>query len=298
MPTFIPVLDTDATPLDASAAARRLSSIDPTDSSFLQLAANVLRGLYNNRALFDSVVSGALAGNEAALKAFYTPQSMILGSGTFRGGATTFVLRANMWFPKSRASLDQELEDRVFSVGNCHNHNFSFLTIGYLGPGYRTDLYRCEPSSIVGVPDEPATLISLGSTTLAPGSVLYFEKHKDVHIQRHPEALSVSINILVDEADVDWTPQYEFSPIASTVTSTIYSKSMRQASLAILAAEFGAEKAARLLWERLSRSPMWQHRHSAGRGLLKNGAATSDELEEVLDLPKAITLSRDDMYLP
>ena len=65
---------------------------------------------------------------------------------------------------------------RPLSTGSPHDHNFEFLTIGYHGPGYRSDHYEVDPQTIVGVVGEKVVLTPKGSSTLAPGQVMHLSR--------------------------------------------------------------------------------------------------------------------------
>ena len=48
-----------------------------------------------------------------------------------------------------------------------HDHNFSFLTVGYIGPGYWSDYYEYDHDSVLGAPGEEAAQPPLRRRTLA-----------------------------------------------------------------------------------------------------------------------------------
>jgi hypothetical protein len=276
--------------LDIEQAKAEFARLALADLDFPARAATILVGLYNNRRLLPAFLGAVLANDGHAM--FYSPQSFYIGTGAFADGGR-FVLRGNVWFPPSFHDDIQALEDSVYSYDNCHDHNFDFYTVGYAGPGYLTDLYEYDAATMSGVVGEKVALRSAGTVTLSPGKVLHFRKGVDIHMQRYPASLSVSVNLLIhDDAHYE-RGQYEFDPATGRVQSTIYSTSMYPASLAFLAGELGCTDAVRSLYEAMRSSSMWQHRFAAGRALLAVGAHNdAAALQAHLQLPQGASLSQ------
>src|SRR5690606_6721925 len=68
-----------------------------------------------------------------------------------------YFIRANFW-PSPRDSLFKSSGASPFFYGVPHDHNFSFLTVGYLGPGYWSEYYEYDYDKVVGVPGEQVDL--------------------------------------------------------------------------------------------------------------------------------------------
>jgi hypothetical protein len=118
-----------------------------------------------------------------------------------------FGVRAVIWPPGNTAQSAREKE--IFSFELAHDHNFDFMTVGYYGPGYETDLFEYNVDDVIGYRGEKAALQPLGRWQLHPGRVLYFRKGIDVHTQLAPTTTSISLNLIVDNLG-DGGPQYEF----------------------------------------------------------------------------------------
>ncbi|MFC7519823.1 hypothetical protein ACFQS6_05440 [Xanthomonas populi] len=103
-------------------------------------------------------------------------------------------------------------EERVFSYRNTHDHNFLFMTVGYHGPGYETDIYQYDPSRVRGYIGELVDLEPLGRTMLPVGRVMAYHEKMDVHTQFPPEQLSVSLNLMVTKKREFDSDQYFFDP--------------------------------------------------------------------------------------
>ena len=77
-----------------------------------------------------------------------------------------------------------------------HNHDVGFITCGYSGSGYHTDIYQFDFESCTGLVGEEVDLEFLESTMLPPGKIMQYKAGTDMHIQYPPEQLSVSLNVI------------------------------------------------------------------------------------------------------
>ena len=165
----------------------------------LDETALYLRRIANNRRFLVEQLNHDLKN----LKTFqgnnlYTPQVFMLKV------EDRFLIRAAIWeAPRGRVS------DEMFFYEDAHDHNFSFFTVGYHGPGYRTRIYEYDHAELIGHPDEPVRLEFLEETTLPLGKVLLFRRGRDVHIQYPPRAVSISVNVL-EKLDEPRPDQYFF----------------------------------------------------------------------------------------
>jgi hypothetical protein len=123
----------------------------------------------------------------------YSGQTFLLGKGTRQ----TFFLRANIWAPRSDPNRIKQWERDMFAYGIAHDHNFSFLTGGYFGSGYRTRTFEYDGDAAAGVFGEPAALVNREDTMLPQGRLMFFRESLDVHIQGYPDELSVSLNLML-----------------------------------------------------------------------------------------------------
>ena len=111
-----------------------------------------------------------------------------------------------------------------FFYGVPHDHNFSFLTVGYLGPGYWSDYYEYDYGAVVGFPGEDVALRFVEKSRLEQGKVMLYRAHRDIHLQLPADAMSVSLNILETSHNSVFRDQYRFdverSKIAGIMTRT------------------------------------------------------------------------------
>lgn len=201
--------------LDLEEVTARLdeSGVDLTDEDSIGRCADLLAGLQRNPDfLADRVI--------AALKASYADQleinrysaQVFLLHRSPRG----YYLRANLW-PSVRDAAYTTSGPAAFAYGLPHDHNFSFLTTGYFGPGYVSDYYEVDPETVDGRLGEPVSLQFTGRSSLSQGKMMLYRAHRDIHSQLPPESLSVSLNIMDEGDHVPWRDQYIVDLEAGTI---------------------------------------------------------------------------------
>jgi hypothetical protein len=121
---------------------------DPRDEDDFASWGPALKKLANNRSFLADIMiaelkercEGQVRGNE------YSAQVIMLHTRSQR-----FFMRANLWPAASDTVVRQSGADPFF-YHVPHDHNFSFLTVGYLGPGYWSDYYEYDYGSVTGYP--------------------------------------------------------------------------------------------------------------------------------------------------
>lgn len=158
------------------------------------------------------------------LKARHRIDSTVGGYGAqvlmLRPANGRYVLRANFW-PAENDSVVRASGTAPFFYHHAHDHNFSFLTVGYAGPGYWSDYYEYDIDSVVGVPGERVDLRFVGRARLDRGKVLLYRARRDVHVQLPPDSFSVSLNILAADPAQVWRDQFRFDIGAGTIAETL-----------------------------------------------------------------------------
>lgn len=206
-------------------------------------------------ALFNSAIKRFM--NDGPLAA-YTPQSVFLGAG--RG----FFLRANIWTPLRLPQDFRSQEERVFSYRNTHDHNFLFMTVGYHGPGYVTDLYQYDPSRVRGYIGETVELELLGRTMLPVGRVMTYREKVDVHTQFPPEELSVSLNLMVTKKRERDRDQYFFDPSDGRIVEMPKIALVhKRASIVVLAGQLANQDTADVIGSLIVSAPCRRVREAA-----------------------------------
>lgn len=206
MPRVIDVTDDAVISLAECTDAIAATGFDPGDEQNLAHAATQLRRLGNDRAFLGDILIAELAARhrEAADAESYGPQVVMLAQPK-----ANFFLRANIW-PSQREHMLRASGGASFALGLPHDHNFSFLTLGYFGPGYWSDYFTYDYQAVAGWSGEPVDLRFEERARLVEGKIMLYRAHRDVHLQLPADALSVSINVMHTSGAQAWLDQYRF----------------------------------------------------------------------------------------
>jgi hypothetical protein len=227
------------------------SEVDLLDVDSVVASAPKFRALMNNRKLITDVLNRQLqecrtfqAGNR------FNAQTFMLGGGP------GFFVRANIWPPPSHVDEIRAAEEQYFSYLLPHDHNFTFMTGGYSGAGYRTTIYEYDHERLAGVRGEPVQLRFLEKTTLPSGKIMLYRKSVDAHTQEHPTEFSISINLVVvpDESIMRRETLFIFDVENGRVKDTVDSSSGR-VTLCEMARSVGDDRTAELLDALIERHP-------------------------------------------
>lgn len=206
MPRVIALADAGVADVAQCYDAIAATGFDPRDEASLHHAALQLRRLGNNRTFLGDILIELLAARhrEESEQSSYGPQALVL-SRLDQG----FFLRANIW-PSAEEPMLRASGNAAFVYGLPHDHNFSFLTHGYFGPGYWSDYYEFDYEALAGYRGEPAGLRFIERARLEPDQLMLYRAHLDVHAQLPPDALSVSLNVMHASGAQGWLDQYKF----------------------------------------------------------------------------------------
>jgi hypothetical protein len=243
---------------------------DPADEDNFASWGPQLKKLANDRTFLGDIIidelkqrcAGQVRDNQ------YNSQVVML-----HGAVGPFIIRANFW-PALKDSVVRHSGSDPFFYGVAHDHNFSFLTVGYLGPGYWSDYYEYDYGEVVGFPGEPVNLKFVEKARLEQGKVMLYRAHKDVHLQLPADAMSVSLNIVETSHATTFRDQYRFD-LANSRIEGIMTRMSLEPMLA-LAAHFGGEAGLDLLANFVKAHPSDRIRWCA----LRARAAASASLDE------------------
>lgn len=157
-----------------------------------------------------------------------------------------YLIRANFW-PAAEDSVIRHSGTDPFFYHVPHDHNFSFLTVGYLGSGYWSDYYEYDYGEVVGYPGEAVNLRFVEKARLERGKVMLYRAHRDVHLQLPADDMSVSLNILETSSGASFREQYRFD-VETNRIAAVLTRTAIEPMLA-LAAHFGGEAGEDLLAE-------------------------------------------------
>jgi hypothetical protein len=158
-----------------------------SEESLLAMAP-ALEELGRNKRFLADYLEQNLNSSDFQQENPYRGSTFVLGTGE------GYMIRAIAWPVKTPPRRSAE----IYAGDIAHNHTFSLLTLGYLGPGYTTDLYDC-PADVLSV-DAPRR------EQLHEGRTLYYPAYRIAHTQQAPKEYSVSLNILAyDQRQADQT---------------------------------------------------------------------------------------------
>ena len=230
MPRVIACADQGSITLGDLVAALNCDSFDPADEDSFAAVAPLLKQLANNRNFLAELALAELKDRctRQSLENRYSSQVIMLHRASEK-----YFIRANFW-PSPRDSVFKASGTSPFFYHVPHDHNFSFLTVGYLGPGYWSEYYEYDYESVVGLPGETVDLRFVEKSRLEPGKVMLYRAHRDVHNQLPADELSVSINIMEASNRLPFLDQYRFD-VKTCEIAGILTRSSSEALLALAA---------------------------------------------------------------
>lgn len=217
MPCIIEIESSLSCSLDDCVEAIADIGFDPMCEERTAQTALWLRKLTNNRDFLGDLLIDQLKSSyrNATVESGYGPQAIVLSPR--RGDV---FLRANIW-PAEQDHCFQSSGASSFVYGMPHDHNFSFLTSGYFGPGYRSDYYEYDYTSVAGYAGETPELRFIERSALEQGKIQLYRAHVDIHNQIPPESLSVSLNVMHVDPVQNWFDQYGFDLDGGAITRVL-----------------------------------------------------------------------------
>ena len=255
MPRVIDPGAGEAIGLDELVDALDASGFDPRDEAAFAALAPWLARLGRNRNFLADMAIAELEQRFAGQAAnSYGAQVFLLRPPNGR-----YVLRANFW-PAREDAVVRASGTAPFFYDMPHDHNFSFLTVGYLGPGYWSDYYLFDGDPAL-LPGDAAGLRFDERSRLDEGKLMLYRAHRDVHVQLPPESFSVSLNILGYDLAQPWRSQYRFDIASNTVAEALTVTPSE--ALATLAVQFGGAAGLGLAHDLARRHPAPRMRATA-----------------------------------
>ena len=217
MPQLFDIQETKSCSLSECVEALGDMGFDTRDEASAKATAHLLKRLANNREFLGDILIRQLESQYRtdSVESGYGPQAIVLSplrEGTF--------LRANIW-PSEQDHCYQASGAKSFVYGIPHDHNFSFLTAGYLGPGYQSDYFEYDYESVAGYAGEICELKFVERSALHEGKLMLYRAHKDIHSQIAPDSLSVSLNVMKVGTAQSWYDQYGFDLDQSRVEKVL-----------------------------------------------------------------------------
>ena len=220
------------------------SHVDVRDLDSVCNSADKLKALANNKTFLIEHFNQSLRDwRNFQLANSYTAQTLLLGAGP------DFIIRANIWTPPPADPELRATQKRLFVYDVPHDHNFSFLTVGYFGPGYETTIYEYDPKRVAGEIGEKVELRFLERTTLPVGKMMLYRMSRDVHSQEYPERLSISLNLLLAPPETNQREQFLFDLKSSRIAQYARNTASTRLTMCRVARYIGDSRTATLLDE-------------------------------------------------
>lgn len=259
----------DGAPISVDELAELLDEhpFDPRDEASLADAAPLLARLGRNPDFLGDAAIAALSDRMATQDRInsYGAQAFLL-----RPPGGRYILRANFW-PAANDAIARASGGATFLYGLAHDHNFPFLSYGYLGPGYRSDYYERDPDAPGTRPGDAAHLRFVGRGQVKAGDLVLYRARRDVHRQLPPDAFSVTLNVLAYHPQHPWIDQFEFDVDSDRITAILNSTASE--ALVTLAAHFGGGEGVALATELAQRHPAGRMRLTAAEAIAATGPA-------------------------
>lgn len=254
--TFHPT-DLETLELDEYIAAVK-DVVDARDLDSIAATAPLLKRLANNRTFVVEHLNTQLKSWPLNTLPFYSVQSGILGND----GPVS--VRMNLWPTIATDERRRKVQSNVYSYFDTHDHNFTFMTVGYFGPGYGTRLYEYDQSKVIGYPGEKVDIRFLEETTLPVGKVMLYRPGCDIHTQLPPSEFSMSLNLMVvDLHRESLRDQYYFDIERSCISAYVESNSSKRVSQIALMRFVGDDNSTDILWSLAQRHPCARTRLAA-----------------------------------
>ncbi len=279
MPRIVDAPQQDAIEL-AEVVEALESGFDNRDEDNFASWGSLLRRLANNRTFLPNLMIAELKDRcaDQVRDNQYSAQVIMLHGGR------NFYMRANLW-PAMNDSIVRHSGTDPFFYGVPHDHNFSFLTVGYFGPGYWSEYYEYDYDKVIGYLGEPVDLRFVEKTRLEQGKVMLYRAHRDIHLQLPADEMSVSLNIVEGAGTTPYRDQYRFD-VENRNIAGIMTRTSAEPLLAI-AAHCGGEEGMDLISAFASRHPSERMRWSA----LQAQAGAAPSLDERIAVFEAGTRS-------
>jgi hypothetical protein len=219
------------------------SGLDTRDEESFASFGAALKKLANNRAFLADRMIAELKErcDDQVRDNQYSAQVVMLHVSD-----SGYLIRANFW-PAMQDSVIRHSGTDPFLYHVPHDHNFSFLTVGYLGSGYWSDYYEYDYGEVVGYPGEAVNLRFVEKARLDLGKVMLYRAHRDVHRQLPADDMSVSLNILETSPSAVFRDQYKFDVETNRIAAVMTRMSLEP--MLALAAHFGGGNGTDLLAE-------------------------------------------------
>lgn len=250
-----------------------LKNIDPKDEESICDSAFMLKALSNNKSFLTEKLNNELGNWENFQNLnLYSSQTFTFWS------SADFLVRANIWVPPVEKIETQTWTNDMFYYLVPHDHNFSFLTVGFWGSGYKTTIYEYDYNKVTGILGEKVDMKFSETTQLEEGKIMFYRPSKDIHSQEHPEEFSISLNLLITGEEEDLRDQYCFDFETCSIQSNVGNTNLTRSMLLKLAKFVGNGETVNLIESIAAKHPTPSVRYEAFTSLAKLESENSEKI--------------------
>ena len=248
----------------------RFDTRDPVES-YLKVI-DQFKMLSNNKIFFREIL---LKNLKAPLESEQpeNPQLRIIIPANGR-----YYVRAVFWPPQNDPIVNST-DAEALAYHYAHDHNFSFLTVGYYGPGYKSDYYEYEYGDVVGYENEPVELRHVGLKQLEYKKLMIYRAHIDIHEQYPPESLSITLNLVGQPHLHEFKHQYNLSTDGGFVKKIV--NRLPTTTLVAIASAFADDNINEILNDLMCSHPIDMVQKAILESMLEN-ASTRTRKQEIL----------------
>ncbi|MFB6454264.1 hypothetical protein ACE38W_03250 [Chitinophaga sp. Hz27] len=217
-------------------------TVDSRSPLSLQECVAPLQELTNNDSFLTNIINTELSDLDNFQKGnAHSVQSLMLHRGS------NYYIRLNAWPVLSIRPDVRVWQEYLYQYLKAHDHNFWFLTAGYFGLGYETEIWEYDHDSILGFPGEKVEMKFLEKTSLPKGKAMLYRASTDIHCQYPPLEFSMSLNIMLMSADLLEREQFYFDTDRQEIIGNTNTSLSTRYLILELASKFGDNNSAILL---------------------------------------------------
>lgn len=246
-------------PISLEQFTEEMRAFDATTEDGLAAAADLFAALNaNKRLLVDHIVGLLRRLRDDDAVNDYTGQTFMLASGP------DYFVRANVWLPRPYRPLKALAESDQLFYDVAHDHNFTFMTAGHIGSGYRTTIYEYDGIDSTYNIGDRVDMSFLEDTMLPEGKIMIFRASRDIHVQYAPDEFSVSLNVMTINRTELRRTQNVFEKDCATVAGHPRGDEVGRQSLFAMVPALADARTEELLYD-LTLSPDFRlHAHARG----------------------------------
>lgn len=239
---------------------------DPNDVLSVEPMIAEFRAVANNREALLAKLEGELRTLATDKYSQYKQTSILLAGERSKRP----YLRVNIW-PTVSPDLPNYSElCKAYSYYFPHTHNFSFITTGYFGKGYETEIWKLLSLQDAATVGDEIDMEYQGRHALTNDVVMMYQASKDIHSQYPPSELSLSLNLMLYSPRDIYTTQL-FVDVASKriVGTSSQSPSYRRLTAVRIAEIIGDQRTDEILMHIVRRTRHEDLKHAAEGALIR-----------------------------